>query len=660
MKKSILISVLLGLSLNIIAQKVDLEKVTKEQLEEKVHPKDTSAVAAILFKKARTTFNYTVNDGFTTKTEFSIKLKIYKKEGLKWANFEIPYYVGYKTLNDEQVNILKAFTYNIDNGKIVKVKVSGESKFKEKINEFWDTKIVTFPNVKEGSIIELQYEFKSDNLSKLPDFQYQYKIPVNFAQLTTEIPGFYLYKAIKVGFVDVTINDKIENASKEYFDGRAITNYLTYQQIKTVYEVSNVPALIEEDFVSNIDNYYGKIEHELNTIQFPNEPVKQIATTWESVAKSIYEEKDFGNELNKTSYFLSDLKNITDKTTSKEERLKAIYEFVKQRMTWNGKFGYYAKDGVEKAYKETIGNVAELNLILTSMLKMGGLDASPVLLSTRDNGVPLFPNRSKFNYVIVVVNLEGKQILLDATDKFCSIDILPIRDLNDKGRQINNDGSSAEINVMPNYNSLHNMNILASVDRNGDISGQVREQYFDYNGLRFRENYSGIAKDSYIEKLEKRYPGLEIENYEVKNDKAVYEPIIESYYIKNKSVIEKIGDKMFFSPMLYLASQQNPFKQDNRQYPIDFAFPYKDKYAFVITIPDGYEVESLPKPVALAMDKGYGNFSIVISNTDNQIQVSVSLSINTSIIPSEDYDTLKEFFKKVIEKENEKIVLKKV
>jgi hypothetical protein len=272
----------------------------------------------------------------------------------------------------------------------------------------------------------------------------------------------------------------------------------------------------------------------------------------------------------------------------------------------------------------------------------------------------LFPNRSKFNCVITAVNLEGKQILLDATDKFCSIDNLPIRDLNDKGRQINKDGSSAEINLMPNFNSLYNMNILASIDANGDISGQVRELYFDYNGLRFRENYSGITKESYLEKLEKKFPGLEIDNYELKNDKTVYEPIIESYFIKNKNVIEKIGDKMFFPPMLHLASQQNPFKQENRQYPVDFAFPYKDKYAFVITIPDGYKVESLPKPMALSIDNKYASFNFSIASSENKITVALTLDINTSILPSDHYESLKEFFKKVIEKENEKIILKKI
>lgn len=642
------------------AQNFELDKVTKEQLLQKVHPKDTSAAAAILFKKAHVIYNYSEKKGFTTTTEFSIKLKIYKKEGLKWANFEIPYYVGYTELNDEQVNILKATTYNLENGKIVKQKVSSESKFKEKVNELWETKMITFPNVKEGSIIELKYEFKSENLSELPVFQYQYQIPVDYAQLLTEIPGFYLYQAMKAGYVDVSMNDKIEDASREYMDEGHNTRYLTYQQIKTIYEVMDVPALVEEDYVSNINDYYGKIEHELKTIQYPNEPVKQIATSWESVAKSIFEEKNFGGELLKIDYFLPDLKKITDKTESKADRLKQIYEYVKNKMNWDNKRGYYVIKGVEKAYAEATGNVAEINLMLTSMLKMGGLEANPVLLSTRDNGVALFPNRSKFNYVIASVELDGKRYLLDATNKYGTINNLPTRDLNNKGRLINKDGSSEEINLMPEYNSLYNMNLIGAIDADGVITAQVKEQYFDYNALRFRTNYSGVSKESYIENQEKRNPGLEISNYELKNDKSVYESVIETYSIKNKNAVELIGNKIFFSPMLYFAMTQNPFKQENRLYPVDFSFPSKNKYAFTITIPEGYQVESMPKPIAIGIDNKYTAFNYAVVNNDKQISITVTFDVNASVIPSEHYEGLKQFYKLMLEKENEKIILKKI
>ena len=117
---------------------------------------------------------------------------------------------------------------------------------------------------------------------------------------------------------------------------------------------------------------------------------------------------------------------------------------------------------------------------------------------------------------------------------------------------------------------------------------------------------------------------------------------------------------MYFSPLLHFGMKENPFKQEEREYPVDFGFPTNDKYSVNIAIPDGYQIESLPAQVALSMPDNYGSFKYMISNTDNLIQVVVSLDINSAIIPSDDYSTLKEFFKKVVEKENEKVVLKKI
>jgi len=105
MLKNFLILLIVLSSLISRAQNFDLGKVTVDQLKEKRHSKDTSAVAAIMFKKAKTTFKYDNVKGFVSTTEFEYKIKIYDKEGFSWGNFKIPYYVGYKKLDDEIVEI---------------------------------------------------------------------------------------------------------------------------------------------------------------------------------------------------------------------------------------------------------------------------------------------------------------------------------------------------------------------------------------------------------------------------------------------------------------------------------------------------------------------------------------------------------------------------
>ena len=668
MKKIILIFAVLILN-NYLgwSQKHELGNVTIEELKEKVNAKDSSAVATVIFENGRTSFEYKQGEGFSVITEVEIKIKIYKKGGYEWANAEVPFYVGGS--NKESVSFSKAVTYNLANNQIEKTKLKSENEFSEQKNKFWSYRKIVMPNVKEGSILEYKYTIKSPFISNFPSWKFQKSIPVIFSEYITDIPEYFFYNVHRKGTlypietkesVSKTIRLDEKTSPKGLVGGYVhdVEN-INYSDNRTIYRLENISALKDESFINNIDNYTSTLEFEHSGTQMPQKAFESYATNWEDIAKNIYESDGFGNQIDKTGYFEEDLKTLLQGLSTNDEKIATIFNYVQTRMTWNKYHSYTCDVGVKKAYQDKIGNSAEINLMLVSMLRFAGLDVNPVLVSTRANGVALYPSRLAYNTVIAGAMIDGKINLLDATSKFSSPTMLPLRDLNWFGRIIRKDKTSDMIDLMPDFSSQDVVNMLATIDAKGQVSGKVREQYLDYNALRFKENYSGISKESIIEKKEKKQSGLEISEYEL-NDKELGEPVVEKYAFKDSNEADIIGDKIYFSPLLQYALKENPFKQEKREYPIDFSFPSKDRYLFNITIPSGYQVESLPKPVALAMDKGYGNFSITISNTDNQIQVSVSLSINTSIIPSEDYDTLKEFFKKVIEKENEKIVLKKV
>jgi Transglutaminase-like superfamily len=661
----LIVLVLFSFSNNgIFAQKHELGKVTKAELVEKVNPNDTTAPATILFKKAKTIFRYYDEKGFVSITDFFIKLKIYKKEGFDWANFEIPYYVGYEVLDNESISIVSAFTYNLEGDKIVKEKVTSEGKFKERINEYWESKSITFPNIKEGSIIELRYQLKSENLTELPDFQYQYKIPVNYAEYVSEIPEFYLYKGIRSGFVDVDLDQKLEDTSQATTNtSTSNTSYLHYKQIKSVYKAEKIPALIEEKYVNNINNYYGKLTHELMTIRYPDETPKQIAKNWEDVAKSIYLEKKFGDEIEKNKYYLNNLKSIVSDANSDEQKMEIVFNYVKNTMNWNGKYGYFTKDGVEKAYESRVGNGAEINLMLVSMLKMAGIDARPVLISTRKNGIALFPNRSQLNFVIVRAQIGEKLYVMDATDKNSYINILPIRDLNWEGRAIDKSGESEAIDLMPKQNSIKITNMMSKIDEEGNVTGKIKEQYIQYQALYFNDLYENISNDNYAEKIEDEHRTIKVENCSIikeKQENKEHIQLVVNYDFISSNLVDRIGDKMFFSPLLFLTSGENPFKQEKREYPVDFIFPKEDKYFFNIEYPETYVVESLPKAISIQVGDNLIGFKYITANSGNKIQLSVTVSVNSSLIPADYYQELKTIFNEIIKKENEKIVLKKI
>jgi len=669
MKKCILLLFLIIFESKNFAQKRELGNVTVEELAQKSNPKDTAAVATMLFNKGKTYFEYSQEDGFYILTDVEVKLKIYKKEGYSWANFEVPFYIGDNVR--ESVSFSKAITYNLVDGKIEKTKLKSENEFSEDKNKLWASKKIVMPAVKEGSIVEFKYSIKSPYLSKFPDWKFQKLIPVNYSEYSVAIPEYYVYNTYRKGFLQpieskTYSENSFQVSSKDLVHSGVAIKYqrsnssVTYKVTQSNYVLENVPALKEEVFVNNIDNYTTSIEHELSEKRLPKAIVEFFSLTWEDVAKKINESEYFGSQLEKNNYFETEITTLIQGISSKEEKAAAIYNFVKSRMNWNGYYNIYTDLGVKKAYEEKTGNIADINLMLVSMLRFAEIDANPVLISTRSHGIPLFPSRTAFNCVIAAIEIEGNLYLLDATNKNALPNILPFRDLNWSGRILKKEGVSEIIDVMPTFNSNEVVNMLLSIDEKGIVSGQVRQQYFDYNALRFRENHNGVSTNSIVESMEKENKGLEVENYEVVNDKNYNEPVIEKYAIKNSNEVEIIGSKLYFSPLIHMAMSENPFKQETREYPIDFSYPFKDKYTISIKIPEGFQVESLPKATTIALDKNYGSFSYTATNTDTQVQVVVTFNINASIIPAEDYAILKDFFKAVADKENEKVILKKL
>jgi hypothetical protein len=651
------------------AQEFKLGKVSVGELQEKSHPMDSTAVAAILFEKGIVDFEYTQDDGFMMITEVTTRIKIYKKEGYEWANKAVSYYIGSNA--KESLSFSDVVTYNLINGKIEKTKLKNDGEFDEKVNKYWGQKKVTLPNVSVGSVVEFKYVVRSSRFSELTDWSFQSSIPVNYSEFKTFIPEYFVYNPNIKGSILPNITKEKSGKSLSYlYKPKVIPGEnlhkstsqekLEFTETRTVYIAENLPAMKEEAYVNNIANYTTSVSHELSVVKFPNQPYQTLSTDWPSVTKTIYDYDDFGPELNKTGYFEEDLKVVIDGLSSAEEKILAIFNYVKESVKWNDYYGYSCNDGVKKAYKDKTGNVAEINLMLTAMLRHVSLTANPVLVSTRSNGIAFFPNRTAFNYVIAAVETSSGLVLLDATDPFSTPNVLPLRALNWVGRLIRKDGTSTEVDLMPKAASNDAVMMNYEISANGVVSGKLKRQRTDYNAIIFRGNIRNVKEDVYLEKLENENDKIEISDYSRTNEKDLKLPILENFAFSGSNFSEIIGGSIYVNPMLFFTVTQNPFKQENREYPVDYGFPFVDKYNITIKIPEGYKVESLPTSILLNMEDNLGGFKFMISATGNVIQLVITYQINSPIIVADYYPMLKEFYQKMMEKENEKIVLSKI
>ena len=628
------------------AQDYKFGKVSVDELKETQHPNEQDAPAAYLYSYRETYFTW-AGDNIQLITQVHERIKIYNKNGLDFAKNEI--ILADNSNGTEIVSGLKAYTYNLDGENVVEAKLSKENIFDEKINKYRKKKTFTLPNVKEGSVIEYEYKINSPFYFSIDEFSFQSSIPIKKLEAIFRAPKYFVFKPTYKGYMP--IRPKVETK----MDAR-----MGEDVVITSYNFSNVPSMKDEVYVDNIKNYRSGISYELQTINIPGRYFKSYTRSWDDVTKSIYDYPDFGDELKKTGYFETDIDPLISSTSNRDERIKVIFDFVKKKMNWNSYYAVGCDKGVKTAYKENTGNVAEINLMLTAMLRHAQINANPVLVSTKSHGIPLFPTSDGFNYVICAVEIPDGLILLDATDKNATLNVLPTRAINWMGRLIRKEGSSAEVNLLPNTNAKEVVNANISLNEDASLEGKIRHQYTDHMALSHRTNYGSMDQNEYIEKLENRFDGIEIEEYSIDNMNDANKPIVETFNFSKDTGAEIIGGKIYISPLMFFSMRENPFKLDKRDFPIDFIYPTSARYLINIQIPEGYKVESQPENLAMVLPDELGKFVFNMKSQGNTLQVVVTSEINTGIVPATYYDSIKNYFGQIVQKETEKVVLTKI
>lgn len=424
-------------------------------------------------------------------------------------------------------------------------------------------------------------------------------------------------------------------------------------------ELDNVPALKDEAYAGNLNNYTTALQFEMSYMDFPGSPLKTYATTWEDVSKSIYRVSEFGTELERNNYFEADIDNLLSGVTKPEEKIGRIFSYVLNKMTWNGFNGFYTNEGVKTAYKKGSGNVADINLMLVAMLRHAKLDANPVLVSTKEHGIPLFPTRNGFNYVIAAVDLPQGTLLLDATNKDAEIGVLKSNILNWQGRVILKNGTSSWVSLSSIVPAVKSAMVNVEIKPDMSVSGSAKNRFTGNYAFQYRTEYKSLNEDAQRKAIEKNSSQAELTNLHFENLNSIGEPVSLEYDFEALDAVEDVAGKLYFSPMVFMATKETPFKSETRQYPIDYGFPMKNRYIINIALPEGYKVESMPENAVFNLGEKTGSYRYLISQVGNKLQLSVEFAINQSFIAAEEYGNLKKFYELLIAKENEKVVLSK-
>lgn len=661
MQKFYLLAAFALLGIGAGAQDFRFGKVSVEEVEEKVHPVNKEADAAILYRSQNVYYEYNDRAGFTLVTDVHERIKIYTKEGFDWANKEISYYMH--NHDKEEVISIKGYTYNIKGGKLIEEKLRNNGIFEEEASNYRLITKLTLPAVQEGSVIEYKYTLRSPFVTSVDDTPLQFTIPLNRLEVKVSIPEYLVFR--KYSNLKSPLHLPVSETTQPFRHASGIssgsTATLSFRQ--NVYEVvaDNIPALLEEDHVDYLHNYAAYLKWELTSTRFPNAKVENFSSNWEGVAKSIFDDGGFQKEVNRDGFFKKEVDGLMAGIDAPMKRAGLIYDFVKQKVKWNGYYGFTAENGGKAAFNKGEGNVGDINLLLTAMLKYAGLNASPVVISTRSNGIPIYPTRKGFNYVISAIEMpNGVYILLDATDPHAAMGELPARARNWQGRIIREDATSEWVNLNPQV--LSEQKTIISYELGEDMVMRGKSLTL-HNGLfakEYREKYGDLTEQSLLEDLEKGKGNIQLSEVKQENLKTVGTDVKESYEFELQQGADLINDKIYLKPFIFKALAENPFKAEERSYPIFFDFPLLRNKTVNVLIPEGYEVEALPESVITKINDGDGEFKFLVNQNGRFLRLEAELNIKNIIFLPTQYNALKEFYAQMVEKQSEAIVLKKI
>lgn len=650
-------------------------KISVDEISQNTYEQFPDASAVILFDYGAISFELLSNNP-RVKYTYQRRIKILDEAGVqKFKRMIIPYDAA---SNNEQIFELKASTYNLNAvGKVVEFKVNRRKIRRNKKANSQREIVIDFPLVKPGAVIEYSYEVVSKKFETLNTWVFQQQLPVIHSEFHTFIPDGYRYLRRIKGeegnifhersrFNQQAINTMDLFTRSNSFGSRNLYDrryYLNFSGVHDSYIMKYLPAVVEESFSPENTDFLPAIALELSQNFSSSLSGNNVFEDWEELASKIEKKTRLRKKSsrNEVRHMVRDFSKIR----WQKEQAQRIYYYVRDNFTWNEEYEVEPKN-LNQALERKRGSSAEINLLMMHMMREAGLEAWPVIISTRDKGSvqTIYPTLSQFNHLLCGVMLDGKELLLDAVGPSESFGILPKIDLNELGYLIEEDNSR--------WVKLRDQNKIVKVtysrfdlDTNGQkIYGDISVSNEDYSAIIERDKflqYVDQPEDYIREHVLIGMNNPEISGKDIQNtEESAEAPLIVNCLVTTSDYVRSVEDLVFIKPMLIKTVTNNPFVAEKRITPVDFTYPLRDSHMLGIRIPDDYEIAQLPQPIRVLLPNNGGSFTYNVLEMGNILHLTSTIYLNKTTFSPSEYESIRTFFEYIVNKHQEDIVLRKV
>jgi hypothetical protein len=646
--------ILLAVSGNVLAQDFEDDKdaFINKYLKQDRYELDTSAPAIVLYEK----FTYDLMRSETMICKVKKIIRINKKSGIKYGDVDVAVYNARDFY--AKISHISATVYNIEHGQVKEQDITSENIDKQMYDHRKEQKF-SIPSVRESSIIEYSYQIERQFTYKIGTWQVQGTLPKLYTELEIKFP-----LTMEVISVDHNMPE-FKFMNEKELDSHTPDAYV-YAPILTDnhWVRKNVHPLYDEPFVADVDKYREQKELVIKGFYHNNGTPDEQFDTWDKVNDFLFRSPRFYKALTAGSSDVIDkAEELTSHVPDTLEKANKIFSYVRSTMTANHSDDIGIKTYPADVLNNKGGTPAEINMLLIKMLRAVDIEASPVILSTKQNGeiTKVYPDISQFNYVVCQATIAGQVYYLDASGKYNSFNFLPSECYNGFAWMVGKKGKSV---LLDPDQAKERSFFKLQTDNNDPANYTMSANFFfgQYASAEKRALWNGDSSQikTYINDLIRNFPGeKKVKNFTIEN---LHDPD-NLLKLSFTFTLDWPSDEqmIYLDPTFFRNFDKNPFTVSERKYNINLPYTINTTSYVQIRLPTGYSIGDSLAPYVMRFDNNaqYHN-DRQYDKATNTITLNTNLRISKTTFSVAEYAGLKEFFDNMLAEEEKVIVLKKL
>ncbi len=540
-------------------------------------------------------------------------------------------------------------------------------------NKYKKMKVEYFKKEKESSSGIFYDDLESTNFI-MPNVSPQARTQVSITQNIKDprfLSSFYLdsYVPIKSAKLTLKVNKNIEIAYKLFntenikldFQKTEKGNYIIYE-----WKAKDLEDFKAEDNAPRRNYFSPHIVYYVTQINYPNRTQK--------VAKSVADLYDWYAglsckvNLEDDAELFKTVQQLTKDVTNEQEKVKNIFYWVQDNIKYvafeDGMRGFIPSEA-SFVYEKRYGDCKGMSSIIHKMLNMAGIE-NTYLTWIGSRSLPYkysdIPTPIVDNHMIVTYQTkEGEFIFLDATDSYSPFGF-PSSMIQGKEALLGMGREKHKVALVPIIEKEKNYSTesvtLSISDKNLVGKGQ-------YSAEGYPKGYMTHYIDGLSKENEKLYMNryftkgnnkFFVDDYKINNLNEKDEALKIEYDFRIEDYAKFVGDEIYINMNMERTFSNDEIDKE-RKSPIENDYLFKTNNDIFLQIPEGYDVEYLPKNSNFNNDL-FG-YNIEYKKEDNKIKFTHNYYKNYLLLNNESFEDWNKMIKEINKAYREVIILKK-